>query len=122
MLSFCPCLPLPALVCRTAFNEYQLCVEKRGKTDVTCLQRGRDYVTICPQKAVSHLLAASTPRVCWLGGGGGGQAQRAAVLASRRAANNARSLCARPLLVIHFADFHPLCARPSLPLLRLLLP
>jgi len=38
--------------CRTAFNEYQLCVEKRGRTDASCIQRGRDYSTLCPQKWV----------------------------------------------------------------------
>ena len=35
---------------RTAFNEYQLCVDKRGKADLLCLQRGRDYTSICPAK------------------------------------------------------------------------
>lgn len=38
--------------CWTAFNEYQLCVEKRGEKDATCVQRGRDYSTLCPQKMV----------------------------------------------------------------------
>ena len=37
---------------RTAFNEYQLCVDKRGRNDVMCLQRGRDYSTVCPEKWV----------------------------------------------------------------------
>ena len=37
---------------RTAFNEYQLCTEKRGKTDTVCLQRGRDYLSVCPEKWV----------------------------------------------------------------------
>ncbi len=45
-----PLLPPPP---RTAFNEYQLCVEKRGKADPLCAQRGRDYVTVCPTKWVS---------------------------------------------------------------------
>ena len=36
--------------CWTAFNEYQLCVDKRGKGDLACLQRGRDYSTVCPDK------------------------------------------------------------------------
>ena len=39
---------------RTAFNEYQLCVEKRGKGDALCAQRGRDYVTVCPTKWISE--------------------------------------------------------------------
>jgi hypothetical protein len=38
--------------CWTAFNEYQLCVDKRGKGDLVCLQRGRDYSTVCPEKWV----------------------------------------------------------------------
>ena len=38
--------------CWTAFNEYQLCVDKRGKNDLMCLQRGRDYSTVCPEKWV----------------------------------------------------------------------
>lgn len=42
--------PSPHSPCRTAFNEYQLCVDKRGKTDLLCLQRGRDYTAICPAK------------------------------------------------------------------------
>ena len=33
-------------------NEYQLCVEKRGKSDVACLQRARDYSSVCPAKWV----------------------------------------------------------------------
>ena len=37
---------------RTAFNEYQLCVDKRGKRDLVCQQRGRDYSVVCPQKWV----------------------------------------------------------------------
>jgi hypothetical protein len=37
---------------RTAFNEYQLCVDKRSKEDALCLQRGRDYLTLCPAKWV----------------------------------------------------------------------
>lgn len=39
--------------CWTAFNEYQLCVDKRGKRDLVCQQRGRDYSVVCPQKWVS---------------------------------------------------------------------
>ena len=31
-----------AISCWTAFNEYQLCVDKLGNTDKKCLQRGRD--------------------------------------------------------------------------------
>jgi hypothetical protein len=27
-------------------------VDKRGKTDILCLQRGRDYATVCPEKWV----------------------------------------------------------------------
>ena len=38
--------------CWTTFNEYQLCVEKRGRGDLACLQRGRDYSTVCPEKWV----------------------------------------------------------------------
>jgi hypothetical protein len=38
--------------CWTSFNEYQLCVDKRGKNDLMCLQRGRDYSTVCPEKWV----------------------------------------------------------------------
>lgn len=38
--------------CWTAFNEFQLCVDKRGERDPLCLQRGRDYTTICPKKWV----------------------------------------------------------------------
>jgi len=38
--------------CWTAFNEYQLCVDKRGKSDLLCMQRGRDYTAICPAKVV----------------------------------------------------------------------
>ncbi len=47
-------IPLPPflLARRTAFNEYQLCVERRGKEDIQCLQRGRDYSTVCPEKWV----------------------------------------------------------------------
>ncbi len=46
-------LSLPSRpVRRTAFNEYQLCVEKRGRGDLLCLQRGRDYSTVCPEKWV----------------------------------------------------------------------
>ncbi len=49
-------IPLPSILsphgCRTAFNEYQLCVEARGRNDLTCLQRGRDYATVCPDKWV----------------------------------------------------------------------
>lgn len=37
---------------RTAINEYQLCVEKRGREDASCVQRGRDYASLCPQKWV----------------------------------------------------------------------
>jgi hypothetical protein len=44
--------PLPPRARRTAFNEYQLCVERRGKEDIQCLQRGRDYSTVCPEKWV----------------------------------------------------------------------
>lgn len=43
-----------ANACWTAFNEYQLCVEKRGRHDALCLQRGRDYSTICPSKWVEN--------------------------------------------------------------------
>ena len=43
--------------CRTAINEYQLCVEKRGQADVLCAQRGRDYMTICPNKWVEDIKA-----------------------------------------------------------------
>lgn len=39
--------------CWTAFNEYQLCAEKRGKDDLTCLQRGRDYTSVCPEHWVA---------------------------------------------------------------------
>ena len=50
--------------CWTALNEYQLCVEKRGRTDASCLQRGRDYGSLCPQKwcvscATARLLGAA---------------------------------------------------------------
>ena len=38
--------------CWTAFNEYQLCVDRRGRGDLVCLQRGRDYSTVCPEKWV----------------------------------------------------------------------
>ena len=38
--------------CWTAFNEYQLCVDRRGRGDLVCLQRGRDYSTVCPDKWV----------------------------------------------------------------------
>lgn len=40
--------------CWTAFNEYQLCVDKRGDKDALCLQRGRDYSTLCPEKWVDE--------------------------------------------------------------------
>jgi Cytochrome oxidase c subunit VIb len=40
--------------CWTAFNEYQICVEKRGRDDSVCLQRGRDYAAVCPQKWVEE--------------------------------------------------------------------
>ena len=43
---------LRARLRRTALNEYQLCVEKRGKEDPSCVQRGRDYGSMCPQKWV----------------------------------------------------------------------
>lgn len=35
---------------RQSINEYQVCVYQRGAQDPACLQRGRDYATICPQK------------------------------------------------------------------------
>lgn len=54
MLACWFCAVAPLCFCRTAFNEYQLCVDKRGKDDKLCLQRGRDYGTLCPQKYVSH--------------------------------------------------------------------
>jgi hypothetical protein len=47
--------PPPLLLRRTAINEYQLCVEKRGKGDLLCAQRGRDYATVCPQKWIDDL-------------------------------------------------------------------
>lgn len=49
-------LPLYACARRTAFNEYQLCVDKRGDADSACLQRGRDYDVLCPKKWVSRLV------------------------------------------------------------------
>jgi hypothetical protein len=48
--NFCSITLHAASPCRTAFNEYQLCVEKRDRKDPLCLQRGRDYSTICPVK------------------------------------------------------------------------
>lgn len=47
---------------RTAFNEYQLCADKRGKTDTVCLQRGRDYLSVCPEKWVSPSSQLDWPR------------------------------------------------------------
>jgi hypothetical protein len=47
------CVTRVPLAYRTAFNEYQLCAEKRGKDDLTCLQRGRDYTSVCPEHWVS---------------------------------------------------------------------
>jgi len=37
--------------CWTAINEYQACVEHRGKDE--CGQLGRTYASLCPQKWVS---------------------------------------------------------------------
>ncbi len=34
-------------------NEYQVCVQKRGEEDLACMQRARDYLSICPSKWVS---------------------------------------------------------------------
>ena len=48
---------------RTAFNEYQLCVDKRGREDAVCLQRGRDYTSICPEKWVESWRDAATKGV-----------------------------------------------------------
>jgi hypothetical protein len=31
-------------------NEYQVCAYQRGDKDSQCLQLGRDYNTLCPQK------------------------------------------------------------------------
>ena len=35
---------------RQAINEYQVCVYQKGAQDAACLQRGRDYNTVCPLK------------------------------------------------------------------------
>jgi len=48
---------------RTAFNEYQLCVEKRGAEDTLCLQRGRDYTTVCPEKWIENFKDADAKGV-----------------------------------------------------------
>lgn len=36
--------------CWQTVNEYQVCVEQRSKEDATCLQRARDYQSVCPAK------------------------------------------------------------------------
>jgi hypothetical protein len=43
-------------------------VEKRGRTDASCIQRGRDYTTLCPQKWVRFSISESCSRGC--GGAG----------------------------------------------------
>jgi hypothetical protein len=35
-------------------NEYQMCVDKRGPSDKVCLQRGWDYLNVCPEKWVDN--------------------------------------------------------------------
>ena len=46
--------------CWQTMNEYQVCVEQRGKEDVSCLQRARDYSSVCPAKWIEV-------RSCWAG-------------------------------------------------------
>ena len=49
-------------------NEYQLCVEKRGREDPSCVQRGRDYGSMCPQKWVEDWKEATSKNVGMTGG------------------------------------------------------
>ena len=44
-------------------NEYQLCIEKRGREDPSCVQRGRDYGSMCPQKWVEDWKEATGKNV-----------------------------------------------------------
>jgi cytochrome c oxidase subunit 6b len=39
--------------CWTAFQEYNLCVDKRGYDDLLCRQRGRDYTSLCPENWIA---------------------------------------------------------------------
>jgi hypothetical protein len=36
--------------CWQTMNEYQVCAEQKGKEDVACLQKARDYHSVCPAK------------------------------------------------------------------------
>jgi len=40
-------------------NEFQLCVDKRGRGDVVCAQRGRDYLAVCPAKWVDDIKSSA---------------------------------------------------------------
>ena len=50
--------------CWQTMNEFQVCAEQKGKGDVACLQKARDYLSVCPQKwvEVSVALHAQGPR------------------------------------------------------------
>ena len=36
--------------CWQTMNEFQVCAEQKGKADVACLQKARDYHSVCPTK------------------------------------------------------------------------
>ena len=36
--------------CWQTMNEFQVCAEQKGKEDVACLQKARDYHSMCPAK------------------------------------------------------------------------
>ena len=36
--------------CWQTMNEFQVCAEQKGKADVACLQKARDYHSVCPAK------------------------------------------------------------------------
>ncbi len=45
---------------RQAINEYQVCAYQKGAQDAECLQRGRDYSTVCPQKWIEDWKAQAS--------------------------------------------------------------
>jgi hypothetical protein len=87
--------------CWQTMNEYQVCAEQRGRDDVSCLQKARDYNTLCPAKWIAvrcaplppHLLLvflARAPARWW---------PRTTLTGSPSPTSVAPALCSRP-------DFH----------------
>ncbi len=53
-----PPFPPPSASCslplRQTVNEYQMCIKELGATNPRCLQRARDYMSVCPSSWVAQ--------------------------------------------------------------------